>query len=125
MFNWLKSTASKSDLFRTADHGGVTVVEPYGPEIRHPESASDFRDDVLRLVEQDGRKAILIDLRHVKYFSSTGFASLLGLGERIKAAGGVLKLCNIHPDVAIGANIIGLGRIIETFPSEHEAIESF
>jgi anti-anti-sigma factor len=66
-----------------------------------------------------------MDLTDVRYLSSTGFAVLLGLSEKMKAAGGVLKICGLNPDVAVGANIIGLGRLVETYADASTAVESF
>ncbi len=110
------------DLFQEGD---VTIARAFGPELRHPSHAQQFGADLEALCAVDGYKKILLDLRHVKYMSSTGFATLLGTHQKIRAAGGRMAVCNLHPDVAIGANIIGLGRVIDTYPDESEGIASF
>jgi anti-anti-sigma factor len=105
--------------------GDVAIVRAFGPELRQPHHAQQFGADLAALGTQDGYKKVLLDLGHVKYMSSTGFATLLGAHQRMKEAGARLALCNIHPDVAVGANIIGLGRMIDTYPTEAAGIASF
>src|SRR5262249_53786205 len=121
MFGW----SDPSPYFSAKQRGGVLVVFAHGPEIRHPEPASEFGADLLKLVEKHGHKAILIDLTKMRYLSSTRFTVLLRTADNIQAAGGRLKICGLHPDVAIGANIIGLGRLVDIFPDEDEALASF
>ena len=105
--------------------GEVAVARAFGPELRHPSHAQQFGADLAALSTVDGYKKVLLDLQHVKYMSSTGFATLLGAHQKMKAAGARLAVCNLHPDVAIGANIIGLGRVIDTYSSESEGVASF
>jgi anti-sigma B factor antagonist len=111
--------------FDLLQEGDVVIARAFGPELRHPSHAQQFGADVEALCTVDGYRKILLDLRHVKYMSSTGFATLLGTHQKIKAAGGRLAICNLHPDVAVGANIIGLGRVVDTYPDESEGIASF
>lgn len=114
-----------SPYFETSAHGDIVVARLDVPEIRHPTPAQEFGADVLALMDRDGYRKILLDLGPVRYLSSTGFAVLVGLAKRISEAGGTLKICNIHPDVEVGANIIGLGRVVETYADEAEALRSF
>lgn len=116
---------SSSPYFETALRGDVVVAYLDVPEIRHPTPAQEFGADVYALVDRDGHRKILLDLSPVRYMSSTGFAVLVNLGKRVSEAGGTLKICNMHPDVQVGANIIGLGRIIETYADESEALRSY
>ncbi len=121
MFGWSQSFAH----FSVKHHGPVLVLHVHGPEIRHPTPAAELKADVLSLLEKDGHKALVLDLTNVRYMSSTGFAVLLSLAEKVKAAGGQFKICSMSPDVAVGANIIGLGRLIDTYEDVSAAVESF
>lgn len=121
MFGW----SDPSPYFRVKRHGDVNVVHVVGPEIRHPEPAGEFGQDLWKFYQDDSRQDLLVNLEKVRYMSSTGFAVLLKIAEGVKGEGGTMKLCDLHPDVAVGANIIGLGRFVETFPNESEALESF
>jgi anti-sigma B factor antagonist len=57
--------------------------------------------------------------------SSTGFAVLFKLVTQAKAEGREVKFCNMHPDVRIGADIVGLGRLVEIHESETTALQAF
>jgi anti-anti-sigma factor len=117
--------SDSSPFFRLELRHGVAVVRVETPEIRHPDPALEFGADLTRLFAEDGQKDILIDLGAVRYLGSTGFAVLMKFAETVKSGGGRLKLCNLRPDVAVGANIIGLSHLVETFPDEREALASF
>lgn len=116
---------SSSPYFETSLRGDVVVAYVDAPEIRHPTPAQEFGADAYALLDRDGHRKILLDLTPVRYMSSTGFAVLVNLAKRIADAGGAIKICNMHPDVQVGANIIGLGRVVETYASESEALQSF
>lgn len=121
MFGW----SDPSPYFRMKPHGNVTLIHVQVPEIRHPEPAQEFGQDLWTVFGQEGHKALLLNMAKVRYFSSTAFAVLLRFVDRALKEGGVIKLCDLHPDVAVGANIIGLGRLVETFGTESEALASF
>ena len=64
-------------------------------------------------------------MKHVKYLSSTGFAVLLKLVKQAKDQGSNLKICNLDPEVCIGADIIELDKVASLYGTEHEAIKAF
>jgi len=109
--------------WKLKDNVAVAYVDV--PEIRHPTPAQEFGADVFALFDRGGHKDILLDLTPVRYISSTGYAVLVGLAKRIGEAGGRIKVCGLHPDVQVGANIIGLGRVVETYAEQDEAVRSF
>jgi anti-anti-sigma factor len=123
MFGW----TDPSPFFRAKKHGDTaTVIYVKGQEMRHPEPSRQFGEAVRAYVEKEGPTGVLIDLEQAHYLGSTAFAVLIGLAEWMKKErGGALKICNLHPDVAVGANIIGLGSLVETYPDEHSALHSF
>jgi anti-anti-sigma factor len=114
-----------SQYFDVSDEGEVTLLEVIGPEIRHPTPAAEFAADALRLIQQEQLKRVVINLHQVEYMSSTGFATLINLARKAEELGCEVKLCAIHPEAEVGANIIGLPRIVPTFATEDEAIASF
>ena len=54
--------------------------------------------------------------------SSTAFAMLLNFAKKITTLGGTLKLCEMDPEVRIGADIIGLGRFVPIVTEESVAV---
>ena len=106
-------------------HDGVAVASVVTPEIRHPAPAQELGAELSSLLDRDRLTRIVLDLDAVRYLSSTGFAVLLGFAKKVEAAKGQLKLAGMQPDVLVGANIIGLGRIVEIHPDVSSALESF
>jgi anti-anti-sigma factor len=117
--------AEFSSHFRVKNRDGVLILDVHGPEIRQPEPALELGADIRKLVDQEKPRGILVDLGRVRYMCSTGFGALLEAFRTADAAGCRLKVCGLHPDVAVGANILGLGRVIETFADERSALQNF
>jgi anti-sigma B factor antagonist len=103
---------------------GLAVVEITTTEIKHPQEAQELGIQ-LRALLAAGEKRILLNLAQVQYLSSTGFATLMGFAKDVKAAGGELRIAEMHPDVRIGAGIIRLGDIIPIHEDEASALAAF
>ena len=117
--------SDESPHFRLEYAGGVTVVRVTSRELRHPPEAMQFGEDLSLALERDGSTKVLVDFTGNDYLSSTAFAVLLSLAKEVQGRGGTLKLCAFHPDVLRGANIIGLGRVVEIYDEERDALKSF
>jgi anti-anti-sigma factor len=111
-----------SSYFAAIDHDGVVVAEVSVPEIRHPEQAREFGEDLRRLINEDGRRELIVDLGPVRFLGSTGLATLLGVYRDLKALGGRLRICRIHDDILPGANISGLTRLVSCYPDLDSAL---
>jgi anti-anti-sigma factor len=111
--------------FDAEPHGGVTVARITSEENRHPYEATELSQELADLVARDGVRDLLIDFSRNHYLGSSAFAVLLGLAQKLEAAGGRLKVCGLDPNVRIGANIIGLGRLVEIFEDQRSALKSF
>ena len=105
--------------------GEVAVVEILAKELRFPLQAQELGTELTLVAGQDWAKQLLVNMKHVKYLSSTGFAILFQLVKQAKDQGGKLKFCNLDPEVRIGADIIGLDKVASLYGTEHEAIKAF
>ena len=105
--------------------GEVAVVEILAKELRFPHQAQELGTELTLVAGQDWAKQLLVNMKHVKYLSSTGFAVLLKLVKQAKDQGTKLKFCNLDPEVRIGADIIGLDKVASLYGTEHEAIKAF
>jgi anti-anti-sigma factor len=112
----------QSPHFRAETVDDVIVVSLIEPEIRTPIMAASVGKDLRTLVDQIGAQRYVLNLKRTKYMSSTSFAMLLNLAKKITALGGTLKLCEMDPEVRIGADIIGLGRFVPIVAEESVAI---
>jgi anti-sigma B factor antagonist len=100
----------------------VVVLTLLVHEIRTPIMAASVGRDLGTLVEQIGARPFVLNLKQTKYMSSTAFAMLLNFTKKITGLGGTLKLCEMDPEVRIGADIIGLGRFVPIVAEESVAI---
>lgn len=117
-------SSAYSDHFDTEDVGGVTLVTTTTELIRHPPQAQEFSEDLARLVNHEMRTKIVINMSKTRYLGSSAFAALIGLSKLVNSKGGKLALCELDPDVMVGANILGLGTIMPIYEAEKEALEA-
>jgi stage II sporulation protein AA (anti-sigma F factor antagonist) len=105
--------------------GDVAVVEVLTKELRFPPQARELGEELELITAQDWAKQLLINMSHVKYLSSTGFAVLVNVVKQARERSDVVKFCAFHPEVRIGADIIGLDKLAEVHDTEHDALKSF
>jgi anti-anti-sigma factor len=110
---------------KTAMVGDVAVVEVLGEELRFPEHCQETGKELYLVAGQEWAKKLLVNLARTKYLCSTGFGVLINLVKQSKAEGGEIKFCALDPEVRIGADIIGLDKIAEIYPTEHAALKAF
>jgi anti-anti-sigma factor len=110
---------------KTSMVGDVAVVEVLSKELRFPAQAKELGDELALVAGQEWAKCLLINMKHTKYMSSTGFAILFNLVKQARASGDIVKFCGLDPEVRIGADIIGLDKVAELHETEHAALKSF
>ena len=54
------------------------------------------------MARQDWARQLLVNMEHVKYLSSTGFAILFNLVKQARDQSTTVKFCGFHPEVRIG-----------------------
>lgn len=85
----------------------------------------EFKAELLRLIEAEHIRNILVDLEKVEYVDSSGLGALLFGHRQAKAKSGKLKLLNINPKVSTLIKIAKLEDILEHFTDEKKALDSF
>jgi anti-anti-sigma factor len=103
----------------------VAVVEVLAKELRFPPQAQELGDELALVSGQEWAKKLLVNMSHVKYLGSTGFAVLFSLVKRSNEQGHEVRFCSLHPDVRIGADIIGLDKVASIHETEREGLEAF
>jgi anti-anti-sigma factor len=105
--------------------GGVTIIRTTVREIRTPAVATEFGQELYPLIDEVLTPRFLINMSHTGYVSSTGFAVLVTFHQKVKAVGGVVKICAMDPNVRVGAGIIRLDQMVEIYDDEESALASF
>jgi anti-anti-sigma regulatory factor len=54
-----------------------------------------------------------------------GYSGLFKLVKSAKEHQRPVKICNMHPDVRVGADIVGLPHVVELYDSEEAALKAF
>src|SRR5262245_48434110 len=105
--------------------GEVAVAEVLTKELRFPPQAKELGEELALVARQDWARQLLVNMEHVKYLSSTRFAILFNLVKQATDQSTTVKFCGFHPEVRIGADIIGVDKLTEIYDSEQAALESF
>ena len=103
----------------------VAVVEVRTRDVQGPQLAQELGHELAAVMAQDWAKRILVDFRKVAYLSSTGFAAIFKLVSRAKAEGREVKLCAMEPGIRLGAEIVGLPKVVEMHDDEASALRAF
>jgi anti-sigma B factor antagonist len=103
----------------------VVVVEIISKDLQGPAAARELGTELSLVSGQDWAKQLLLNFRRIRYLSSTGFAVLFKLVSQFAATGGQLKICGLDPAIRLGAEIVGLDKVVEIHESEATALAAF
>lgn len=84
----------------------------------------ELLEDVRRRIDND-ESSILLDFSPVKRINSTGVSVVAACLKAARDAGGDLKLCSLNTAVSQVFTISGMQRVLEMYPDEQSAIQSF
>ena len=68
---------------------------------------------------------IIINMKHLQYVSSAGWAALLELAKKVRSKGGNLRFASMNEEVFEVFNSMGLDKVVEAYKTEREALKSF
>jgi anti-sigma B factor antagonist len=88
-------------------------------------SARKLGAELYTVAAQEWATRILINFHRTVSLSSTGFGVLVQLLNEAKKAGRLVKFCNMQENVRIGADIIGLSKLVDFYDSENAALKAF
>lgn len=106
--------------------GNIQVITFNGPTLEQANNPL-FKDAMQPLLETS--KFFLFDLGNLKFIDSSGVNVILNCHKSVKHKGGLIKLCNPSKDVNLRVKLIiemtGLSKVIETYTTQEQALESF
>jgi anti-sigma B factor antagonist len=107
------------------DIGDVTVVNFTDRKILDEQNIQAIGEQLFSLVDENGRKKILLNFGNVEYLSSAALAKLITLNKKLQQAGGRLILCNIDPSIYEVFEITKLNKLFNIQPEEQTALQAF
>jgi anti-sigma B factor antagonist len=103
--------------------GDVVVLDVKGHmTLAEPESL--LFDYVARLMQDEGRRKFLVNLRHLAFIDSVGIGEIVRSYTHLSRHGGLLRLCEVGPRVREVLEITHLDSIIHIYGSEAEALRA-
>ena len=72
-----------------------------------------------------GHRHFLLNLAHVSYVDSTGIGEIVGAYTRVVREGGILKLCGVSPRTQELLDTTNVARIVVSYQTEPQALETF
>jgi len=107
------------------DLGDVTVVSFTDRKILDEQNIQVIGEQLFSLVDESGRKKLLLNFGNVEYMSSAALGKLITLNKKVQAAGGRLVLCNIDPQIREVFEITKLDKLFVIRNDEQEALQVF
>jgi anti-sigma B factor antagonist len=107
------------------DVGGVAVVRFVSRVIRDDRIIQAMFELLDQLIEQTGRRRVVLNFATVEAFASYAFGKIIMLNKKLRPPDGRLALCNLTPIVNEIIDIMRLRREFNIYPAEQQALQSF
>ena len=107
------------------DIGDVTVVNFTDRKILDEQNIQAIGEQLFSLVDQEGRRNLLLNFGNVEYLSSAALAKLITLNKKLQQVGGRLVLCNIDPQIYEVFEITKLDKFFNIQKEEQAALQAF
>ncbi|MBX3443038.1 MAG: STAS domain-containing protein [Planctomyces sp.] len=102
--------------------GDVTIARFVDKKILDENNIQIIGNQLFGLVEEDGRKKIVLDFTNVEYLSSAALGKLITMDKKVKAASGKLRLCNIRKDIYEVFAITRLNKVFDIRDTQDDAV---
>ena len=107
------------------EEGDVTVVNFIDRKILDEQNIQKIGEDLFSLVDELGRKKILLNFGNVEYLSSAALGKFITLNKKVNASGGKLILCNIDANIYEVFEITKLNKLFNIQKEEQAALQAF
>jgi len=100
-----------------------TVIEFRTPNLMDPIALETIQADLLRLVEIEDRRHVILDFESVQYVSSQAIGIVIHMNKKLAAlTHSKLVLCSVPPKIMELLKILRLDRILKIVPTQKEAV---
>jgi anti-sigma B factor antagonist len=107
------------------DVGDIAVVQFVDKKILDEQNIQMIGDDLFRLVDELGRRKVLLNFSNVEFMSSAALGKLIRLHQRLHSIGGKLILCGISKGILEIFEITKLDKMLTIKPDEQTGLSSF
>ncbi|MBV9463896.1 MAG: STAS domain-containing protein [Verrucomicrobiae bacterium] len=121
----MSSQTPRRRRLEVEDNGEITIVSFIDRKILDEQNIQKIGEDLFSLVDELGRRKILLNFGNVEYLSSAALGKLITLNKKLQAAGGRLILCNIDPQIHEVFEITKLDKFFNIQKEEQTALQAF
>jgi anti-sigma B factor antagonist len=107
------------------DIGDVTVVNFVDRRILDEQNIQIIGEQLFSLVDEVGRRKLLLNFGNVEFLSSAALGKLIALHKKLQAVGGRLILCNIDQEIYEVFEITRLDKFFTIQKEEQAALQAF
>jgi anti-sigma B factor antagonist len=100
----------------------VSVVYFLDKRILDEPTIQVIAEQLSSLVDQGGRRKLLLNFTNVEYLSSAALGKLINLHNKLHAQQGQLAMCNIFPQILEVFAVTKFDKIFKVFPDEEAAM---
>jgi anti-sigma B factor antagonist len=104
--------------------GDVTVASFVDRVINDEQQIQVMGEQLFSLVDEQGRRKVLLNFGNVEYFSSAAHGKLITLQRKLRQAGGRLVLCGIDPELWEAFVSSKMSLLHEAYQTEEEALRA-
>jgi len=119
------STQPRRRRLEVEDIGDVTVVHFTDKKILDEQNIQVIGEQLFSLVDELGRRKIVLNFENVEYLSSAALGKFITLNKKVSAAGGKLMLCSIDPTIYEVFEITKLNKVFNIQKDEQTALQAF
>ncbi len=105
--------------------GDVTVAKFIDKKILDESNIQVIGNQMFSLVEDDGKRKVLLDFSNVEYLSSAALGKLIVMDKKLKAAQGHLSMCSLRADILEVFKITKLNKLFTIYETREQALEGF
>src|SRR5215213_7556097 len=93
--------------------GDVAVIEFIDKRILDEQNIQLIGEQLFELVDDMGKRKLLLNFANVEYLSSAALGKLITLNKKVRSSGGQLALCNIKPEIKEVFSITKLDKVLK------------
>lgn len=105
--------------------GDTTVVRFLDRKILDEANIEALGKELFSLVEEQGRRKVLLNFTKVEFLSSAALGKLITLYHKVKSHQGMLKLSNIRTEIYEVFAITKLNKLFDIKEDEADALAAF
>ena len=100
-----------------------TVVEFRTPNLMDPPMLESIQTDLVKLVEIEDRRQVILDFERVQYVSSQAIGIVIHMHKKLAGLPhSRLVLCSVPPKIMELLRILRLDKLLKIVPTQREAV---